>query len=112
MHVLQKIGLFVFLTGLVIFCTMPFFGSFNLKQNDLEEYIGEKGYHFEVFQNELKENVVNREFSSAFQLTLPIMEAVERSNEHYRNLNDWDQQALTFLVGRSCEIAIFEGGIG
>ena len=92
MHVLQKIGLFVFLTGLVIFCTMPFFGSFNLKQNDLEEYIGEKGYHFEVFQNELKENVVNREFSSAFQLTLPIMEAVGRSNEHYRNLNDWDQQ--------------------
>ena len=92
MHVLQKIGLFVFLIGLVIFCTMPFFGSFNLKQNDLEEYIGEKGYHFEVFQNELQENVVNREFSTAFQLTLPIMEAVERSNAHYRNLNDWDQQ--------------------
>ena len=89
---LQKIGLFAFLIGLIIFCITPFLGSFKLNEQDLEAYLTAKGYQYEIFQNELVNNVVDKEFSTAFGMSVPIITAVEKSNNHYRELNDWNKQ--------------------
>lgn len=89
---LQKVGAVIFVLGMVIFTMSLFLGKFQLTDEDFQAYTADKGFEQEVFLNQMQEQVIGKEFSSAFEMSSPIVDAVNQSNEHYIGREQWDQK--------------------
>jgi len=89
---LQKLGIVVFLVGVVIFVASMFMGKFELTNEKYQAFIAERGFTQEILLTEFEENIVDKEFGSTFEMSSLIIAAVEKSNAHYIALEQWDMK--------------------
>ncbi|MFT7612083.1 MAG: ferredoxin-type protein NapH, partial [Parvicellaceae bacterium] len=89
---LQKLGIALFLVGLLIFVASMFMGKFELTSEKYDAFIVERGFTQEILLSEFEENIVDKEFSTTFEMSSAIRAAYEKSNSHYIALEQWDMK--------------------
>ena len=85
MKAIKYIGLTIFLVGLSIFTLSIFDGSFGMTQQELNNYIDEKGYKSDIIKEELSEAIVDKELS-IFEFSSKVRAAFETNNAYYDKL--------------------------
>ena len=80
MKALQNIGLSLFIIGLVIFISLIFVGKYNLTNETFEQFVKDKGIKSELFINDMKTKVVDKEFSNPFSFSSEIISSLEAAN--------------------------------
>ena len=88
---IQNIGLGIFLTGLGIFISLIFLGKYEMTPQLFDEIISNKGIKSELFINDLKANVVGKEFSNPFTFSSKITAALETANNTHKQNSEWDK---------------------
>jgi len=88
---IQNIGLALFLVGLGIFASLIFFGKYEVTPKILNEVISNKGLKSELFINDIKTNIVGKEFSTPFSFSLSITSSLESANETHKQNSEWDK---------------------
>ena len=103
MKAIKKIGLVIFLIGLLIFTASIFTGSFNLTQTELNTYVSEKGYKSEIINEELSKAIVTSDNLNIFEFSNRVRNAFEVSNNHYEALitkydteKNWNEKGKQF----------------
>ena len=91
MKTIQNIGLSLFLVGLAIFISLIFLGSYKISSNQLDDIVASKGIKSEIFINDLKTNVVSKEFSNPFSFSSKITSAIENANISHRKNREWSK---------------------
>ena len=91
MKAIKHIGLVIFLTGLTIFTSSLFLGSFKLSQENLDTFIQEKGIKSEVLSAKLAENLVDKEYGTSFEMSSNIIATLEEANEIHKEKQEWDK---------------------
>ena len=91
MKIIQNIGLVIFLTGLAVFCSLMFFGSYNLSQESFDELVSRKGIKSEVFIENIATNVIGKGYSDPFSFSTEITNALDESNAGYKANSEWDK---------------------
>ncbi len=91
MKVIQNIGLSIFLVGLAIFISLIFLGRYEITPESFEEIITSKGIKSELFINDLKKNVVGKEFTNPFSFSSKITSALETANATHRKNREWSK---------------------
>jgi len=89
MKTLKNIGLVIFLIGLGIFTSLLFVGKFNLSETVLEQLIQDKNIKSELFIEDLKNNVVDKEFSGISGLSSKVVSALENANATHKKNKEW-----------------------
>ncbi len=89
---LQKVGIGIFVTGMVVFCASLFLGKFHVSEEVFDQFLKDKELTQEIFIEEMRENVVGKEFSTSLEVSAPIIDAINKSNEHYISKEQWDKQ--------------------
>ena len=88
---IQKIGLGLFLTGLGIFISLIFLGKYEVTTQSFDDIITNKGIKSELFIQDLKDNLVGKEFSNPFTFSSKITTALETANETHKQNSEWDK---------------------
>ncbi len=88
---IQNIGLALFLVGLSIFTSLIFFGKYEVTPEVLDNLVENKGIKSELFINNVKSNVVAKEFTSPFTFSSEITSTLESANETHKLNNEWDK---------------------
>ncbi|WP_418604534.1 4Fe-4S binding protein [Hwangdonia sp.] len=88
---IQNIGLGLFLTGLAIFIALVFLGKYELTPQVLDQVIINKGIKSELFIDDLKTNVVKKEFTNPFSFSSQITSALKTANETHKQNSEWDK---------------------
>ncbi len=103
MKAIKQLGLLIFLIGLAIFTGTIFTGSFSLTQQEVDNYISEKGYKSEVIKQELSQAIVGKDLT-IFEFSSKVRNAFETSNKHYDALiakydleKNWDKKGEQYL---------------
>jgi len=91
MKQLQNIGLALFLVGLAIFTSLIFIGKYEISPEILENLINNKGIKSELFIENMKSNVVGKEFTKPFSFSSKITSALEIANETHKQNSEWDK---------------------
>ena len=92
MKTIQNIGIGIFLVGLGIFTALPFIGDFKLDQNKFDELISGQGIKSEIFVEDLKSKLVDKEFTG-FQALAPIVEeSIEKANAVHTKNKEWGKK--------------------
>ncbi|MBL4705353.1 MAG: 4Fe-4S binding protein [Flavobacteriales bacterium] len=92
MKSIQKIGVAIFVLGMVIFISTLFMGKFELTTEKYQELVESKGLKQEILLEALEANLVDKEFATSFQMSTVIIDAVNKSNDHYIALEQWDMK--------------------
>ncbi len=95
MKTIKNIGLIVFLIGLGIFTSLIFIGKFEVNQDTLDQVISEKGIKSEIFIEELKKNVVGKEFDGMLSFSPEITSALETANQQHRSNKEYKKVIYT-----------------
>ncbi|MDE0535304.1 4Fe-4S binding protein [Tenacibaculum sp. L6] len=111
MKVIQNIGLSIFLLGLSIFVSLIFLGKYELSSELFEKVISNKGIKSELFINDIKNNVVGKEFTNPFSFSSKITSALEIANTTHKENSGWDKVIWSKPHSFSYEIAK-EAGTG
>jgi polyferredoxin len=83
MKAIKQIGLGIFLVGFSIFTMAIFSGYFNFTEQELDNYISEKGYKSERLKEELLKSIVTDEKLSIFEFSSKVRTAFETSNKYH-----------------------------
>lgn len=102
---IQNIGLGLFLTGLAIFISLIFLGKYEMTPQLFDEIVSNKGIKSELFINDLKTNVVGKEFTNPFSFSSKITSAIETANETHKQNSEWDKVIWSKPHSFSYEIA-------
>ncbi|PWI30828.1 FeS-binding protein [Flavobacteriaceae bacterium LYZ1037] len=86
---IQNLGLGLFLIGLTIFTSLIFLGKYEVTPQVLDEIISNKSIKSEHLINDLKTNVVGKEFSNPFLFSSEITSALEIANETHKQNSEW-----------------------
>ncbi|NOY46816.1 MAG: 4Fe-4S binding protein [Chlorobi bacterium] len=105
MKTLQNIGLSLFLIGLAIFTSLIFLGKYEVTPELFDNIISDKGIKSELFINDIKNNVVGKEFTNPFSFSSSITTALETANAAHKQNNEWDKVIWTKPHSFSYEIA-------
>ena len=105
MKQLQNIGLSLFLVGLAIFTSLIFLGKYELSPDLFESVIRSKGIKSEIFINDIKSEVVGKEFTNPFSFSSKITSAIETANETHKLNSEWDKVIWDKPYSFSYEIA-------
>ena len=95
MKIIKNIGLIIFLIGLGIFTSLIFIGSFEVNQDTLDQVISEKSIKSEIFIEELKKNVVGKEFDGMLSFSPKITSALETANQQHRSNKEYKKVIYT-----------------
>ena len=107
MKALQNIGLSLFIIGLVIFISLIFVGKYNLTNETFEQFVKDKGIKSELFINDMKTKVVDKEFSNPFSFSSEIISSLEAANETHKSNSEWGKviwgkaSSFTFEIAKS-----------
>ena len=103
MKAIKYTGLVVFITGLIIFTSSIFTGSFNLTETELDTFIKSKNYKNELIKEELTKAVVTSKSLNIFQFSNKVRNAYKVSNDHYDALiekynaeKNWDKKGQQY----------------
>lgn len=91
MKYIKNIGLVIFLIGLGVFTALPLFGEFELAGAPFEKIMAERGVKSDLFIEDIKKNVVDREFKGMTDLSSRIVLALESANSHHRKNKEYDK---------------------
>jgi ferredoxin-type protein NapH len=105
MKTIQNIGLSLFLIGLAIFTSLIFLGKYEVSPQLFDNIISDKGIKSELFINDIKNNVVGKEFTNPFSFSSSITTALETANAAHKQNNEWDKVIWTKPHSFSYEIA-------
>ncbi len=89
---IQNIGLGLFLTGLAIFISLIFLGTYELTPKLFDEIVVNKGIKSEVFIKSLKTNVVGKAFTGPFSFSSKITSAIENANTIHETKKEWGKK--------------------
>jgi len=106
---IQNIGLSLFLIGLAIFTSLIFLGKYQLSSEVFESIVSNKGIKSELFINDIKNNVIDQEFSGPFSFSTKITSALESANEAHKKNEEWDKVIWDKPHSFSYEIAKYAG---
>jgi len=95
MKIIQKTGLVIFLVGLAVFTVLPLLGTFILNENSLEQIVQEKNIKSAVFIEDLKDQIVNKEFSGMQELSPMVAKALKFANETHTKNKEYDKKIYT-----------------
>ena len=102
---IQNIGLGLFLTGLAIFISLIFLGKYEVTPQLFDEIIANKGIKSELFINDIKSNVVGKEFSNPFTFSSKLTSALKTANETHKQNSEWDKVIWSKPHSLSYEVA-------
>ena len=86
MKAIKNIGLIIFLIGLAIFTALPLIGAYELDGATFDQIVSEKRIKSDVFIDDLKKNVVGKEFNGMQSLSPLVSSALENANaQHVKN---------------------------
>jgi ferredoxin-type protein NapH len=105
MKKLQNAGLALFLIGLATFIALIFLGKYNLSSELFETIISNNGIKSELFINNIKTNVVDKEFTNPFSFSSKITSALENANAIHKQNSEWDKVIWSKPHSFSYEIA-------
>ena len=91
MKKLQQLGLGIFLIGLALFCSLMFLGSYNLSNNQFQKIIESKRIKSEIFTGKIKSKIVDKEFSSSFEISEIIINSLKESNKIHKTNREWNK---------------------
>lgn len=91
MKEIKSTGLVLFLIALSIFTAVLFLGKFQLTEATFSQFIENKGIKSEVFIENLKHEVVGKEFSSQFTMSSTIINQLENANNIHKENQEWDK---------------------
>ncbi len=91
MKQIQNIGLALFLAGLALFISLIFLGKYEVTPEILDEVVNSKGIKSELFINDLKTNIVGKEYTNPFSFSSAITSALETANETHKQNSEWDK---------------------
>ncbi|WP_179318231.1 4Fe-4S binding protein [Winogradskyella helgolandensis] len=95
MKAIKTIGLVIFLVGLAIFTALPLLGTFNLNEADFNTIVKEQNIKSDIFINDLKSNVVGKDFNGMQSLSPNISKAITNANEAHIKNKEWDKKIYT-----------------
>ena len=105
MKTIQNTGLALFLIGLAIFTSLIFLGKYEVTPELFDNIISDKGIKSELFINDIKTNVVGKEFTNPFSFSSKITSAVENANATHKQNGEWDKVIWSKPHSFSYEIA-------
>jgi len=91
MKQIQNIGLALFLVGLALFTSLIFLGKYEVTPEIFDDFIARKGIKSELLINNLKSNVVGKEFTNPFSFSSEIKTALKEANETHKQNSEWDK---------------------
>ena len=91
MKTLQQIGLGIFLTGLAVFVSLLFVGSYKLTPAQFEEVIQSKGIQSEVFLSEFNNQIVGKSFSNSHAFSAALISALDKANATHKKEREWSK---------------------
>lgn len=91
MKLIQKTGLILFLIGLTLFTSLIFLGTYKVTDALFNDVVKSKGIKSELFINDMKTHVVDKEFSTSFVLSSKIITALENANALHKENSEWDK---------------------
>lgn len=103
MKEIKKIGLVVFLLGLIFFTSLPFFGKFNVSQSQLEAQLTTQ--EWENIGEELSAAISGKEFSTSASLSHEIIAVYESKNVELKANQEWDKVMWTTSSNFAMNIA-------
>jgi ferredoxin-type protein NapH len=105
MKAIKNTGLVIFFIGLAIFTALPLLGTFNLKEASFNTIIKEQKIESDVFINDIKSNIVGRDFKGMQALSPKISKALDKANETHTKNKEWDKKIYT----KSSDMTAFIG---
>lgn len=105
MKTIQNTGLALFLIGLAIFTSLIFLGKYEVTPELFDNIISDKGIKSELFINDIKTNVVGKEFTNPFSFSSKITSALETANATHKQNGEWDKVIWSKPHSFSYEIA-------
>ncbi len=84
-------GLGIFLVGIIIFTFSIFVGSYKVSTSAFEDYYASRGFNSELFVENMKSNVLDREFGSSFAISSAIVSSLEAANDQHKANQEWDK---------------------
>jgi len=106
---IQNIGLSLFLTGLAIFVSLIFLGKYQLSSDAFDSFINQKGIKSELFINDIKTKVVDKDFSNPFSFSSEIVTSLETANATHKKNETWDKVIWDKPHSFSYELAKLSG---
>ena len=91
MKTLQHIGLGIFLTGLAVFVSLLFVGTYKLTPVQLEQLIQSKGIQSEVFVTEFNNQIVGKSFSNSHAFSTALIAALDKANATHKKEREWSK---------------------
>ena len=91
MKKLQQLGLGIFVIGLALFSFLMFLGSYNLSNKQFQKIIESKRIKSEVFTGKIKSKIVDKEFSSSFEISEIIINSLKESNKIHKTNKEWNK---------------------
>ncbi len=95
MKAIQNIGIAIFLVGLGIFTTLPFVGNFKLGQKTFDETIENQNIKSEIFIEDLRSKLVDKDFSGFQSLAPLVEESIEKANAVHTKNKEWGKKVYT-----------------
>ncbi len=91
MKYIQKIGLGIFLVGLAFFISLIFLGKYELTPSNFDQFVANKGIKSDIFINEVKANVLGKEFDGPFVFSSEIVNTLNSVNNIHKQNSEWDK---------------------
>ena len=112
MKVIQNIGLGIFLTGLTLFIALIFLGEYKVSTELFNTVVTNKGIKSELFINDIKNNVLDKTYTSPFKFSNAITTAIKTANASHKQNNQWDKviwdkpHSLTYTIAKEAGISM------
>lgn len=91
MKFIKSTGLVLFLIGLAVFTALIFTGDYKVSSETFNTFVEEQGIKSEQYIQYVKENVIEKEFDSQFQLSHQLIEQLENANAIHKENEEWDK---------------------
>jgi ferredoxin-type protein NapH len=109
MKSVQNVGLSLFLIGLGLFIALIFLGSYELSPESFQDIVKSKGIKSELLKNQLKSEVIGKEFTNVFSFSAEVRSALGTANAIHKKNEEWDRVIWTKPHNFSYEITKLSG---
>ncbi len=89
MKIIKKMGLIIFLTGLLIFVAAIFMGDFLLTEEAMEKSLTEQEYN--NLQERFADELVGKKYHSSFAFSAVALKIYNEVNEELKTTEQWDK---------------------
>ncbi|MBJ6367995.1 4Fe-4S binding protein [Snuella sedimenti] len=112
MKTIQHTGLGIFLTGLTVFIALIFLGEYKVSPELFNTVVTNKGIKSELFINDIKNNVLEKTFTSPFKFSRAVTSAIKSANASHKQNSEWDKviwdkpHSFSYAIAKEAGIGI------